>query len=163
VRRRIPEFWIYLALGAIVSVLVWQLQVYEQAKVFPPQHWESAQETIPAANDWDKMGVNALSDTTRLLTALATGLLGALGLFWVNRGEAQGKLRHLWSGFLCAYLAGVSLYYGYAVHCWLAAMLSSHKFDPYALYFPSSWQFFGLLTSALCFVIFVVANLTREY
>ncbi len=164
VGRRIPEFWLYILFGTL-TVLVWLLQRYLQARlqaqlIPPAEGWTALPDTTPS--DWEKMQVAVLSDTTRVLTALATGIFGALGLLLINRGANQPRLRHFWSASTCAFLAGVSLYFGYVVHLFQTTMLSYHQVNPWSLSIASNLQFYGLLASALCLALFAAKNLGQE-
>jgi hypothetical protein len=142
---------------------VWRIQRYMDATTFGPNTiFFSSSSGAPS--QWQQMGVQAVSETNSLLTTLATGLLAALGLLLNNPGRNRAKPRHLWSAFLCAVGAGLSLYFGYVSHLHLLWMIKNDTFDPYSIVYilPSHFQFYTLLAGAFFFADFAVHDLNEE-
>src|ERR1700722_3728279 len=93
--RQGTKFVFYGIVAAIVLV-VWLTQA--------PGPFFSPKSTMPT--EWQQLGVNIASETTRLLATLGTAMLGALGLLVGDR--RAGKLRRLSAAFACAASAGLS-------------------------------------------------------
>lgn len=155
---KITRFAFYIAVVVLI-VTVWRIQGHLNATAFPPNTVFSSSSP---PTEWQQMGVQAVSETTRLQTTLATAMLGALGLLLVNRGPDRRKPRHLWSAFLSAMSAGVSLFFGFVVHLYLVGMIESGTFNPYSLERPSYYQFYALLMGAFFLADFAVHDLSEE-
>jgi len=140
VRRKVARLWFDGAAIAL-AITVWGIQYWMDVITFP-----RGEMLFPASapSQWQQMGVQGVSETNSLLTTLATGLLGALGLLWSTKGP---KPRHWWSASLSAVGAGVSLYFGYVSHLHLLWMIKNDTFDPYSRVYllPSHLQFYALL------------------
>jgi hypothetical protein len=162
-RRRITRLVFYIAVAALV-VTVWRIERNMNVATFPPNTIMSSSpsDTPSSPSQWQQMGVQAVSETTRLLTTLATALLAALGLLLVNRDSDRPKPRHLWSAVLSAMGAGVSLFFGFVVHLYLVGMINSESFDAYRLRYPSYYQFYALLVGAFFLADFAFHDLSRE-
>jgi hypothetical protein len=116
-----------------------------------------------APSEWQQMGIQVASETTRLLITLGTALLGGLGLFLGNINTGGHPPRHLWAALVSAMGAGVSLYFGYVVHLHVLWMINNKVFDPASDLFLSAshWQFYALLVGAFFFGDFAVNNLSE--
>ncbi|MGA8108456.1 MAG: hypothetical protein WBD46_01950 [Acidobacteriaceae bacterium] len=160
-RSRFTGLGFYLAVAAL-AVTVWQVQRHLTRVTFPPNEIISSSSDAPA--QWQQLAVNAVSDSTALLTTLATALLGALGLLLVNRGRDKERTppRHPGSAFLCAAGACVSLYFGYVEHLYLVFMISNQTFDAYRLVNPSYFQFYALLAGTFFLADFAFQDLRQE-
>jgi hypothetical protein len=156
---RFHGFGFYLAV-TVLALSVWQMQRHLTNATFPPNEIISSSTDAPA--QWQQLAVQAVSDSTALLTTLATALLGALGLLLVNRSKNQSPPRHLWSAFLCGASACVSLYFGYVEHLYLVYMISNQSFDSYRLVNPSYFQFYALLAGTFFLADFAFHDLRQE-
>lgn len=156
---RLRGFGFYIAVTAL-ALVVWEMQHRLTAATFPPNEIIASSGDAPA--QWQQLAVHAVSDSTSLLTTLATALLGALGLLLVNRAKNQTPPRHLWSAFICGAAACVSLYFGYVEHLYLVYMLSNQTFDPYRLVNPSYLQFYALLAGTFFLADFAFHDLRQE-
>jgi len=161
VRRVVARSGFYVAVVVLV-LMVWRIQYFMDAKTFGPNTIFFSSST-DAPSQWQQMGVQAVSETNSLLTTLATGLLGALGLL-LNRGRNRPKRIHLYSAFLCAVGGGLSLYFGYVSHLHLLWMIKNNTFDPYSPVYilPSHFQFYTLLAGTFFFADFAVHDLNEE-
>lgn len=154
-RRRLTRFGFYAAV-LVIAAAVLQIQRYYSTSFF------SSPSDSPS--QWQQTAIQVASETTRLLITLGTALLGGLGLLLGSRGSDSPKPRHLWSAFLSAMAAGLSLYFGYVVHLRVLWMVTSKTFDPTTDFFviPSQCQFYALLVGAFFFGIFAVHTLREE-
>jgi hypothetical protein len=150
----------FYVLVGVLAVVVWQVQHHLTSSTFPSDEILSASGDPPA--QWQQLAVGAVSDSTALLTTLATALLGALGLLLVNRSKGSTHPRHLWSAFLCGAGACISLYFGYVEHLYLVFMISNQTFDVYRLVHPSYFQFYALLAGTFFLADFAFHDLQRE-
>jgi hypothetical protein len=162
-KRRRAAIKVYAAVLVLI-LLVCGFQYYLYIQTMSQRNTVFSSSSDATFIQWQQMGVQNASETTRLLTTLGTALLGGLGLVLGNRDPSSPKRRHLWSALVCAMGACLSLYYGYACHLSLSAMIFSANFDPYSLAYkrPSQLQFYALLVALLFFTDFVVYNLNEE-
>jgi hypothetical protein len=164
-KRRIARVWFYGAVLILVAS-VWGVQVHMYHKIFsgPGTIFSESSSTPSPPSDWQKMSIQAMTETNGLLTTLGTALLGALGLLMSNRGRDSSKSSHMWAAFLGAVGGGISLYFGYVSHLNLLAMISNQTFSPYdpVYLFSSHAQFYTLLAGAFFFADFAVHDLTGE-
>jgi hypothetical protein len=157
-RRRTTRLAFYVAFGVLVAT-VWEVQRHMNAAAFPPNSVISSESNV---TDWQRMSVSAVSETSRLLTTLATALLGGIGLLLGNRDQHRPKPRHLWSALLAAMAAGVSLYFGFVIHSYLVGMFSYETFSAYVLKYPAYCQFYALLGGAFFLADFAFHDLSAE-
>lgn len=162
-RRNIARVWFYAA-ALVVVASVWGLQTHMYDKIYNVPGKIFSGSTGSGPEEWDKMSVQAMTETNTQLTTLATALLGALGLLMINKVEAGSKWRHMWAAFLGAIGGGLSLYFGYASHLYLLTMISGQAINPYdpVYVFWSHAQFYTLLTGAFFFADFAVHQLCEE-
>jgi hypothetical protein len=142
---------------------VYGIQHYmDVATSSPPDTVISSSSANSSPSQWAQLGFQAMADTNRLLTTLATGLLGALGLLLSNKSRDRLP-KHLWSAFLCAMTTTLSLYYGYVGHLHLLGMIYSENFDPFgsASVLPSHSQFYTLLAGVFFLADFTFHNLIK--
>jgi hypothetical protein len=148
--RKTIRMALYVIVAA-VALVVW----YSEGR---SSTFYASQQDNPT--QWQQMGVSVASETTRLLTTLGTGLLGALGLLM---GGAAGdvRTRHMWAAFASAVSAGVSLFYGYVVHLHLLWMIAYKTLDTTSPFFvtPSHCQFYALLAAGLFFADYAAQNM----
>ncbi|MGB6689855.1 MAG: hypothetical protein WBE76_18620 [Terracidiphilus sp.] len=158
------RFRFYVIVGIILAS-VWGIQVYMYHKIFemPGTIFSASSGTPAPPSDWQKMSVQAMSDTNALLTTLGTALLGAIGLMLVKARETSKSL-HMWAAFLAAVSGGASLYFGYVSHLNLLAMISNQTFNPYdpVYLFSSHTQFYLLLAGAFFFADFAFHDLSES-
>lgn len=151
--------WFYIAV-AVLILAVWGLQVYVYHRVFsgPGTIFAQISSTPAQPSDWQKMSVQAMTDTNRLLITLGTALLGALGLLMGNKVRGGGESPHLWAALLAGTCGALSLYFGYVSHLNLLAMISNQTFSPYdpVYLFSSHAQFYSLLAGAFFLADFAV-------
>jgi hypothetical protein len=161
-RAKRPGFtrpWFYISV-AILALAVWGLQIYAYHRVFsgPGTIFAESSSAPAQASDWQKMSVQVMTDTNRLLITLGTALLGALGLLVGNTMRGGRESPHMWAAFLAGIGGALSLYFGYVSHLNLLAMISNGTFSPYnAVYlFSSHAQFYTLLAGAFFLADFAV-------
>lgn len=159
-KRKLARFWFYFVV-VILVVSIWSVRVYEYHKIFGvPGTIFSGSSGTPSPSDWQKMLAETMASMNSLLTTLCTGLLGAVGLLMVKAREGV-KLRHMWAAFLAAISGGVSLYFGYASHLSLLAMVNNENlsaYDPVYL-FSTQAQFYTLLAGAFFLADFAFQQL----
>lgn len=158
-RRTTIRLAFYLGLVILVAT-VWRVQRHMNAAAFPPNTVISSSDS--KVTDWQRMSVAAVSDSSQLLTTLATALLGGLGLLLSNRNAHRPKPRHMWSALLAAMAAGVSLYFGFVIHSYLVGMFSYETFSAYVLEYPVYYQFYALLAGAFFLADFAFHDLSAE-
>jgi hypothetical protein len=155
----------YSTVSALV-LAVWGLQVFMYQKVYnAPGIIFSESPTAPAIpSDWQKMSIQTMTDTNRLLTSLATALLGAVGLLIGNKAQEASDRRHMWAALLAAIGGVLSLYFGYVGHLNLLAMISNRTFSAYdpVYQFSSHAQFYSLLAGVIFLADFAVHDLNSE-
>jgi hypothetical protein len=161
--RTIARNWFYLAALALAAS-VWGLQDYAYHKIFgaPGVIFSESSITPPEPDDWQKMSVQAMTQTNALLTTLGTALLGATGLLLSNRAEKGSKPRHLWAAFLAIACGGLSLFFGYTNHSNLLYMIHFKNINPYdpGYLYSSHAQFYTLLVGAFFAADFAVHDLS---
>lgn len=160
--------WFYAA-AVLVVLSVWTVQMYAYRQVFSvPGTIFFASAGTPAAptppSDWQKMSVQAMTESNRLLTTLATAMLGALGLLVGSKAQDGSGSRHMWAAFLAALGGTLSLYFGYMSHLNLLAMISNQRPDPYdpVYLFSSHAQFYTLLAGAFFLADFAAHYTSQE-
>jgi LPXTG-motif cell wall-anchored protein len=163
-KRTMARIWFYVAVVILVAS-VWGIQNYAYQRIFTPSDGVVLSESSTTApnepDDWQKMAVQAMTQSNALLTTLGTALLGALGLLLSNRKEGS-KPRHLWAVFLAAAAGGLSLFFGYVSHSNILWMISVQKVSPYSpgyLYWSHA-QFYTLLAGAFFAADFAVHDLS---
>lgn len=145
----------------MVVLAVWGLQVLVYQKVYdqPGTIFSQTSSTPADPGDWQKMSVQAMTDTNRLLTTLAMALLGAVGLLG---NDAQRSARgRIWAALLSAIGGVLSLYFGYVSHLNLLAMISNRTFSAYdpVYQFSSHAQFYSLLAGVIFLADFAIHDL----
>jgi hypothetical protein len=157
--RGFTRAWFYISVVALV-LAVWGLQNYVYHQVFsgPGIIFAQSSSTPTPPSDWQKMTVQAMTDTNRLLITLGTALLGALGLLMGNKVRGGAGSPHMWAAFLAGICGALSLYFGYVSHLNLVAMISNQTFNSYdpVYLFSSHAQFYSLLAGAFFLADFVV-------
>jgi hypothetical protein len=147
----------------MVVLAVWGLQVLVYQKVYdqPGTIFSQTSSTPADPSDWQKMSVQAMTDTNRLLTTLATALLGAVGLLLGNNAAQRSARRHMWAALLSAFGGVLSLYFGYVSHLNLLAMISNRTFSAYdpVYQFSSHAQFYSLLAGVIFLADFAIHDL----
>jgi hypothetical protein len=160
--------WFYAAV-VLVVLSVWTVQVHVYRQVFSaPGTIFSASPGTPAApsqpSDWQKMSVQAMTESNRLLTTLATAMLGALGLLVGSKAQDGSGSGHMWAAFLGALSGTLSLYFGYVSHLNLLAMISNQNPNPYdhVYLFSSHAQFYTLIAGAFFLADFAAHYMSQE-
>jgi hypothetical protein len=163
-RTKVSRFIFYIA-TILLIVVVWRVQRAMDIAAIPPGAIISAAATTSSGpNQWQQMGLQAISDMNGLLITLATALLGGLGFLLSGGLGGHTRARHLWSALICAILVGVSIYFGYVGHLHVLWMIDNQNFDPQSLVYklPSYSQFYALLLAVFFFADFAVHDLFEE-
>jgi hypothetical protein len=145
---------LYIAV-CVIAVIAWFIQSGTPS-FFPP--------ASDKPTEWQQMALQVASESTRLLTTLASALLGGLGLLLSDKFSKGTQPQHTWAAIVSAMGAGLSLFFGYVVHLHLLWMVGNKVFDPTSPLFvlPSHYQFYTLLVAAFFLAAFVVHNLGGE-
>ena len=108
--------------------------------------------------------VDAFLEMNRLLTTLATTLLGAMGLLLLGGFKGKTCSRELWAAVAGAISVCLSIYYGYVAYLAVISMLESNSFDPYSpqLLREQYAHFYTFLVGFVLFAGFVYANMATE-
>ena len=151
-------------LGLVLAVWGLQVVVYDRVYSEPGIIFSQSSSTPADPSDWQKMSVQAMTDTNRLLTTLATALLGAVGLLVGNSAQQGRERRHIWAALLAAIGGVLSLYFGYVSHLNLLAMISNRTFSAYdpVYQFSSHAQFYSLLAGVIFLADFAIHDLSNE-
>src|ERR1700730_12531017 len=160
-RPRTARVGFYVAIILLVAI-VWGVQRHMDVIAFGPNTIISYSPGKP--NQWQQMGLQAVSEMNSLLTTLATAMLGGVGLLLAKREPARPRPRHLWSAFIIAGFVAISLYFGYVGHLHVLWMIKNETFDPYSLMYllPSHSQFYALIVGVFFFADFAVHDLSEE-
>lgn len=151
-QRRINRFGFYL--GAIVlAVVVWRTERYMQSGT-----------SIYQATPIQEKAVDAFLEMNRLITTLATTLLGALGFLLFGGRTAQSWSRERWAAVAGAVFVCLSIYYGYVAYLDVISMLELSYFDPYSaqLLRAQYAHFYTFLVGVILFAGFVYQNMCTE-
>ncbi len=151
--------------------LIFRIALYGSAIIIILALWE-VQRAIsqsffePAVTDGsfvNRSQVDALLGQSNLLTTLCTGLLGALGFFWIHGRDTGRWTGAKWLALASAACAVLSLVFGYMVYLALLDMLRGQMFD---LAMPAMWvryaQFYCFLLAVMLFGDFAFQNLNVE-
>jgi hypothetical protein len=151
-RSFIQQFGFYF--GAIIlAAVVWRIEVFMEAGT-----------SIYAAIPIQDKAVDAFLEMNRLLTTLATTLLGAMGLLLFGGFKGRPCSRELWAVIAGAISICLSIYYGYVAYLAVISMLVSNSFDPYSpkLLREQYAHFYTFLVGFVLFAGFVYANMRTE-
>lgn len=80
-------------------------------------------------SDTIKQAVEAYLEVNRLLTTLATTVLGALGFVLFRGGTLSARTPRLWAAMVGALLVAVSIFFGYVAYNFLIAVLQTGSID----------------------------------
>jgi len=119
-RRILGRFGFYFGV-LVLAAAVWEVQHYLQSA---PAIYDS----VPIQAE----AVNAFLEMNRLLTTLATTLLGALGLLLFGGFKGKTCSRELWAAVVGAVSVSLSIYCGYVAYLAVISMLEAGSFDPYS-------------------------------
>jgi hypothetical protein len=150
-RRIFQRFGFYI--GAIViAVVVWRIENYMQSGA------------IYVATPIQEKAVDAFLEMNRLLTTLATTLLGAMGLLLFGGFRGRSCSRELWAAIAGAVSVSLSIYYGYVAYLTVISMLAAGSFDPYSsqLLKAQYAHFYTFLVGVILFAGFVYKNMSTE-
>jgi len=140
--------------GAIVlAIVVWRLELYLRSG--PMIYQETPIQ--------DK-AVDAFLEMNRLLTTLATTLLGAMGLLLFGGFRGRSCSRGLWIAIVGAVSLALSMYYGYVAFLLVISMLSAGSFDPYSPHLLKDQyaHFYSFLVGVILFAGFIYHNIRAE-
>jgi hypothetical protein len=154
--ERFRAFRFYAALGIVILVLhTIDAVIVDMPLVLPEPDHELALALRQKQLDlWSEMN--------KLLIAVATVTIGAIGGMMVNRDKARPlsppQLRRAAASWLfCA----MSLYFGYLSYQQATRMLTHGVFDPFTprLWWPARGQFWTFLVSIIIFGDFVYSSI----
>jgi hypothetical protein len=151
-RRIVKRFGFYF--GAIVlAAVVWRIEHYLQSGP-----------SIYLATPIQDKAVDAFLEMNRLLTTLATTLLGAMGLLLFGGFRGRSCSRELWAAIAGAVSVSLSIYYGYVAYLAVISMLETGSFDPYSpqLLRDQYAHFYTFLVGVVLFAGFVYQNMSTE-
>jgi hypothetical protein len=151
-RSFFERFGFYL--GAIVlAAIVWRIEIFM-----------GSGPTIYTAIPIQEKAVDAFLEMNRLLTTLATTLLGAMGLLLFGGFKGKSCSRELWAVIAGAISICLSIYYGYVAYLAVISMLETNSFDPYSpqLLREQYAHFYTFLVGFVLFAGFVYANMRTE-
>jgi hypothetical protein len=108
--------------------------------------------------------VDSFLEMNRLLTTLATTLLGAVGFLVLGGTKGKHRFRELWAASAGAIFVGLSIYYGYAAYSTVESMVAGGNFDPYSppLLTVAHLHFYTFLVGIILFAGFVYQNITED-
>jgi len=143
------RFGFYLGV-LVIAGAVWEVQHYLQSA---PAIYDS----IPIQTE----AVSAFLEMNRLLTTLATTLLGALGLLLFGGFRGKSCSRELWAAVVGAVSVSLSIYCGYVAYLAVISMLEAGSFDPYSpqLLRAQYAHFYTFLVGVIFIAGFVYQNM----
>jgi len=153
-RRSIGQS-IFRRFGFYLGVLVLAGAVWEV------QHYLQSAPTIYDAIPIQTEAVSAFLEMNRLLTTLATTLLGALGLLLFGGFRGKSCSRELWAAVVGAVSVSLSIYCGYVAYLAVISMLEAGSFDPYSpqLLRAQYAHFYTFLVGVIFIAGFVYQNM----
>jgi hypothetical protein len=141
----------FVVLAIVVGILTYYIdsKSYFVVQVSDPVALSKAEDTY--------------ADAGSLLTGLATGLLAAMGWFFVNRLKQRYPARDLWPAIAGALCACLSIYFGYISSQNIQWLIESSigTLDLPKIQLPRQLQFFTVLLSVLFFADFVRREWTK--
>jgi hypothetical protein len=143
------KFGFYLGV-LVLAAAVWEVQHYLRSA---PAIYDS----IPIQTE----AVSAFLEMNRLLTTLATTLLGALGLLLFGGFKGKSCSRELWAAVVGAVSVSLSIYCGYVAYLSVISMLEEGTFDPYSpqLLRAQYAHFYSFLVGVIFIAGFVYQNM----
>ena len=161
--RFLSDFGFYIC-AALLAIASWEFQGHIWATSQLPPGTILGQE-IPFA-DMIKQQLDAYLEVNRLLTTLATTVLGALGIVLFRGGTGLTSTRRLWAAMLGALLVAVSIFFGYVAYGFAMATLQTGSVsfgDPSsAPLVAQRVHFYTFLTGIIFLADFVLHNLKKE-
>ena len=124
--RLVGGFGFYLC-AAVLAIVSWYIQGWIWSGSLPPPNTVLGPET--PFSDTVKQGVEAYLEVNRLLTTLATTVLGALGFVLFRGGTVGARTPRLWAAMMGALLVAVSIFFGYVAYNFLIAILQTGSID----------------------------------
>jgi hypothetical protein len=117
---------------------------------------------ISELDELQKKSSEIIIEMNKLMTSLATLIIGALGAFIIKRYETL-KIKATFPRILVAassMLAIFSIYFGYVLYIKMVEMLSNNFYNPNnsLIEMPRKYQYYCLWLSAILFVVFVLAE-----
>jgi hypothetical protein len=144
-----------LVLAAVVAFTVYIYQA-------PPPYGYSVLSDKPT--DWAQLEIEGLREMHRLLTTLATTLLGAMGFLLIRAGRHRSRPGPPWTAIASAVCVGLSLYFGWLTHQAILVMLDQQSFNLRDA--PLTWarnaQLYSFLLGVALFAIFAYQDLGRR-
>lgn len=153
-RFRIGRLGFYIA-AAFLALVVWRSEVYMQTRV---QVYGVSADSL---SDLQQQQLQAFLDMNRLLTTLATTLLGAVGLLTFGGFKGHHCSRELWAAVAGGLCIGLSLYFGYHAYEDILFMLQNQTFDltSAAIFLDCQAHFYAFLLGTIFFADFVYQNM----
>lgn len=159
------DFKFYLVAVA-VTALAWGTQAsmqYFAAKELLLQNGILGEDISTLTSAASKQ-LDAFLEINRLLTTLATALLGASFYLLVDDKKALAWQQRRWAAFVGAIFIAVSIFFGYVAYLFVIAMLRDGKSDV-TLSLPHWAQqahFYTFLAGVIFMADFIFSNLPKE-
>jgi hypothetical protein len=117
---------------------------------------------VSALDELQKKSSEIIIEINKLMTSLATLIIGALGAFIIKKYETL-KIKAAFPRILVAassMFAVFSIYFGYVLYMKMIEMLSNNFYNPNnsLIETPRKYQYYCLWLSAILFVVFVLAE-----
>lgn len=128
-RSVIKEYGFYIC-AFTLAIASWYVQGWIWSTSQPARNT-----VIGAATEFSdtiKQAVSAYLEVNRLLTTLATSVLGAMGFVLFHQGKLDARAPRLWAAMVGTLLVAVSIFFGYVAYNFLVSILQtgSIDFDP---------------------------------
>ena len=157
-RLRFGSFRFYIVLTLVVIVLHEVDSVLYHMQLVEPQDPQLVAE-------FQKKQLDIWAEMNKLLIALATVTIGALGGFMLNReGHKRLQPRSLHRAAASWLFCALSLYLGYLSYQQATLMLSQGVFNPISprVYWPARAQFWTYLISIVLFADFIYGSIRDQ-
>jgi hypothetical protein len=165
-RPRIMDFGFYIIV-IIVGTGAWASQSYMQSLAQKQilSRGGIVGPELKHLTDLQSEQLGAYFELNRLLTTLATTLLGAVFFFLFGGRKANAWEQHWWAAVLGVLLVCVSIFFGYVAYLIVIAMLREGTFDlgSYTPYWAQWAHFYTFLAGVIFFADFAYHNLIKEH
>jgi hypothetical protein len=123
------------------------------------------EQTQSDLSEFNKKEIDSFTDTNKLLTALATALIGATTGFLLNRDHKAKLSPPDFRRAICSWVAaGISLYFGQLSYREMLWMLQHRFCDLFhdSVWWPARIQFWAFLISAISLADFVYRSVQEN-
>ncbi|MFI5113327.1 MAG: hypothetical protein ACHP9S_10900 [Terriglobales bacterium] len=124
--RLIEQSGFYVC-AVVLAIASWYVQSWIWSKSLAPPN--TVLGPVTPFSDTIKQAVEAYLEVNRLLTTLATTVLGALGFVLFRGGTLGARTPRLWAAMVGALLVAVSIFFGYVAYNFLIAILQTGSID----------------------------------